>query len=627
MVIKTLVLLLFLFTVPFTLTAQGCYLVIAGIIGSLSAARLVSKGNSFDDTWSRFLMVVLGFSTICLVRVDPYALIVFAFFTLGIIGLNARRINSGSAGFRKNYSARGTGTYPPHLYFEGVLTLSIFWFFINVVFSATANIWSLKTWYVILAHHSPAIFPVYGQLASLALFCAFLPLFSSSASARRSFLAGVYAGLWCAIPLVLLQLKGVLLPYVPTEAPFWEFLNRHSGTFEDPNSFGVVIGILLFVGVQQRWYLLSLCWLLLALFSGSRLFTLSLIILLLVSFVHVIEQARTRWGIESSAILLKGAALCMIVALCGVASIYLLARSNVLPVAFYRGLSPLNVVRFAETFSTRTAFWKLGIQIFADNPLFGVGFGNFDRVMTSYARRSGNDLNLWTDTPNNFYFGLLSELGIFGFLIFIFELRKISWKKSTEVGVFLRAGVFVLLLMLFFGTHIYFIECSLIGAFALGCCVTKRIDHKRSFPGTFLIMPSVVFVGLVALLLVLHRSMEYGWYPWERDVDGTYTRWAAPTAQSLLLCKDDRLKFEITLPPERMVEIRSPFDLLTFKSSRSFWQEVDIECRGAQRLPLAFKISKGWMPGVDSPETNDWRNLGVRLKVDPGKMAAPLGIW
>jgi hypothetical protein len=233
---------------------------------------------------------------------------------------------------------------------------------------------------------------------------------------------------------------------------------------------------------------------------------------------------------------------------------------------------------------------------------------------------------LWTDTPNNLYFGLLAELGIIGFLIFIFEVRKISWTRSAEPGIFLKAGVLVFLLMLFFGTHIYFVECSLIGAFILGCCVTERGEKKWPAGTASWLYRGTLIVGIVALLFGVHRSMEYGWYPWERDIDGSYTRWSVPRAQSLQRCKDDRVTFEIVLPPQRIVEIRSPFDVMNLMTTPSRWQEVSMDCNGAVRLPLSFKVSKGWIPAVDSPETNEWRTLGVRLKADPADMAAPLNI-
>lgn len=616
MALKSLVLLLFLFTLPATLTVPGSCLVVGGVLGSFVIALLTSRGTSFLDAWSSLLMAFLGFGMVCLVRVDPYAVMLFAFIGLGI-----------SDWIKSNTELRTSLPDKKNLCFEGVVALSLFWFVLHGVFPATANIWSFRTWYLILAHHSPAIFPVYGQLASLALFCGYLPLFSNSAATRSKFLGGIHAGLWCAVPLVLLQLAGLTFPYVPGEAPFWQYLNRHSGMFEDPNSFGIVIGIALFIGAGRRWYLLSFCWLILAFFSGSRLFTLCLLILLLVLVFHSASYAVTSWKITWSDLLLRGVALLMVFIVSGVMVYFFLNQYNALPIAIHRGLSPLNIVHIRETFSTRTAFWNLGLHIFADNSLAGVGFGNFERVMTSYASRSGNDLNLWTDTPNNFYLGLLSELGMVGFLTFIFESRKFSWNRFEENGIFLQAGAFVFLLMLFFGTHIYFVECALIGAFIVGSCVTERRVEGRALAPLCWIPKGAIFVAIGAMLFMLHRSMEYGWYPWERDIDGSYARWGTPRAQSLQICKDDAVKFEIALPPERTVEIRSPFDSKTFATLPASWQVVTMDCRGAIRLPLHFKVSKGWMPAVDSPDTNDWRTLGVRLKGNPGDMAAPMGIW
>ncbi len=634
MAIKALALILFLFSLPITLTVEGRCLVIAGLLGSFGASLIALQGGSFWVICSRFLLSFLGFGTVCLVRVDPYAVMFFAFFTLGIIDWTCRDGLSGSGASQiRDFRTGGVAQDDSNVLragissgwcFGGVLAIAMFWFFLHVVFAATTTIWSLKTWHLILVHQSPAIFPVYGQIASLALLCGYMTLFSSSASARSFFLKGVHVGLWCAMPLVFLQLSGITLPYVSGEAPFWQHLNRHSGLFEDPNAFGVVTGLLLFIGMHQRWYLLSTCWMFLALFSGSRLFTLSLVILFIVWAVRIRQRALALWHIHWSPLILRcGVALLLAACFfCGIAY-QLLSEANVLPDAVNRGFSALNVVRLHETFSTRLAFWKLGLEMFAHNPLAGVGFGNFERVMTSYARRDGNDLNLWTDTPNNFYLGLLSELGVIGFLIFLFELTKLSLNKSPEDRMFLQTGLFVFLLTLFFGAHIYFIECSLIGALLIGFCVKeRRRETTRSVPALW-ILQSTVACGMLVLLFAVHRSMEYGWYPWERDIDGSYVRWAAPRAQALQVCRDDRVHFEISLPPERTVEIRSPHSVSTLNHFPASWQGVSVECRGATRLPLTFKVSKGWIPAVDAPETKEWRTLGVRIKQDPACMAAP----
>ena len=232
MAIKALALILFLFSLPITLTVEGRCLVIAGLLGSFGASLIALQGGSFWVICSRFLLSFLGFGTVCLVRVDPYAVMFFAFFTLGIIDWTCRDGLSGSGASQiRDFRTGGVAQDDSNVlragissgwYFGGVLAIAMFWFFLHVVFAATTTIWSLKTWHLILVHQSPAIFPVYGQIASLALLCGYMTLFSSSASARSFFLKGVHVGLWCAMPLVFLQLSGITLPYVSGEAPFWQ---------------------------------------------------------------------------------------------------------------------------------------------------------------------------------------------------------------------------------------------------------------------------------------------------------------------------------------------------------------------------------------------------------------------
>jgi len=387
--ITSLVLLFFILTLPITLAVEGWGLIALGLIGSLCYARFFSRQSHFWISWSRFQLSYLGFATVCLTRVDPYAVMLLAFLALAIYRIYDKH---DCTDFIKK---------SPNLCFEGFLTLLLFWFFLHGVWPATTNILSLRTWYLLLSHHSPALFPMYGQLASFTLFCLYVSLFSSSFEARKIFLKGVYVGLWCSIPFVLLQIFGVSLPHIPEEGPFWQFLKRHSGLFEDPNAFGVVVGLILFIGMQYRWYLLCFFLTILAFFSGSRLFTLSFLMFLVVYSAHLSLRVAQDWKIgwfkliqRSSVFLLFGVVFCCI-------TYFYLYKIDQLPDAVQRGLSPLNLVRVYETFSTRAVFWTLGLQMWTDNLLTGIGFGNFERMMTSYAKRNGDDLNLWIDTPNS----------------------------------------------------------------------------------------------------------------------------------------------------------------------------------------------------------------------------------
>jgi hypothetical protein len=84
------------------------------------------------------------------------------------------------------------------------------------------------------------------------------------------------------------------------------------------------------------------------------------------------------------------------------------------------------VLSSASSYS-RFYFGLVGLNIFIDNPLFGVGLGGYRFYFLEYVQSLGIEMR-WdvggalsrSDTPsvdaNNFYIGILSEVGILGFL-------------------------------------------------------------------------------------------------------------------------------------------------------------------------------------------------------------------
>lgn len=155
---------------------------------------------------------------------------------------------------------------------------------------------------------------------------------------------------------------------------------------------------------------------------------------------------------------------------------------SVLPASYSQRLQTLNVfftpnddsaIRQDESFVQRQAVMLTGLAMFRENPIFGVGFGNYGVRYWEYATDLGLESNA-TDidyAPNSryahsLYVEILSETGLLGFLTFLFffitlfiELFKIrkkfdtysiqtdwpSWTSALAMSIatFLISGIFL----------------------------------------------------------------------------------------------------------------------------------------------------------------------------------------
>jgi len=110
-----------------------------------------------------------------------------------------------------------------------------------------------------------------------------------------------------------------------------------------------------------------------------------------------------------------------------------------------------------QSISTRSNMIKVGMNIFIDYPFFGIGPGNYKYFAPRYLSIS----NMYYS--HNTFITLLSELGIIGFLFFIFICIKIIstiyhfYKKSSFSSFYFYLGLSFtnLLIMSFFLQNLY----------------------------------------------------------------------------------------------------------------------------------------------------------------------------
>ncbi|GBD04253.1 hypothetical protein HRbin19_01563 [bacterium HR19] len=107
--------------------------------------------------------------------------------------------------------------------------------------------------------------------------------------------------------------------------------------------------------------------------------------------------------------------------------------------------------------STRVLAWSGGIEMIKQNPVIGVGGGNFEIFSWRYAPRLLDEATMYTNTrvdkAHNEYLQIFADLGIIGFALFIsiiflvfkmyLEIFNAGGKKENEEFFFVSTGLFL----------------------------------------------------------------------------------------------------------------------------------------------------------------------------------------
>ena len=101
-----------------------------------------------------------------------------------------------------------------------------------------------------------------------------------------------------------------------------------------------------------------------------------------------------------------------------------------------------------ESYQFRSYIWKEAYEIFNNNKVFGIGFGNYQKFVERYSPDQYYPLEdgsvLILDQPENGYLKILTEIGLFGFIIsFLFILIPIF--KGIYFHLFVRKNYLNLL--------------------------------------------------------------------------------------------------------------------------------------------------------------------------------------
>jgi hypothetical protein len=456
--------------------------------------------------------------------------------------------------------------------------------------------------------------PTWRYLAHVVLFIGSIDFFSASREFTGYWRRGFLRGAALSAAYAIIQWYGLIPFYLPNQTVFWTSIGRVSGLMTDPNALGVVMTLALWI-VAHRYLsderscrdgtFVSLLFLGAGVVSGSRTFWLGSI-LLVVGLTYV-RARRLVWMVVWAGV--------VAIVITTVLDLYtpLLATvrgSAALPEGVKRIISAMSLARFSETVASRSVFLALTSSIINRDPVFGVGANAF----ASYVPLVGASipsLKGWIDNSNNFYLGIVAELGVLGLCAFVMTVlsRRRGDESLMAAGVVLVAVGLVLLT----GPHTDFAEVLIPVALLIGVTTKPRrsVGYTRMYAsGLFLIG------GLIAGSR--HERGVYGWHA----SDSVIRRWLSPDATIHVLCEEAGAYKERSLVI-RPLYVPSREPLRVSIRASSFSEEIQFSDQSERAIPLPcgryrLLVAPAWSPARAWPgRSEDRRLLGVEQIARP----------
>ena len=259
---------------------------------------------------------------------------------------------------------------------------------------------------------------------------------------RRVFTTLVVILLLAALAEVGIGLFQVAFRIGPPHFLAGGILMRAHGTFEQPNPFGGYLALMLPIalaialaaprpGLRLLGWGVSLAFafgILVSLSRGAWLGTLAAL-----SVVWLLESQRNR--LRAFALAYAGLTATLLALVLGILPEAILARFTDLFVYGSRLVQELRAGPNADNWAIleRVSQWYAGWQMFANNPILGVGIGNYPKAYVTYA------LPGWptgVGHAHNYYLNLAAEGGLLTFVAFLFFLG-IAWRLAA--GTWQRA--------------------------------------------------------------------------------------------------------------------------------------------------------------------------------------------
>jgi hypothetical protein len=185
-----------------------------------------------------------------------------------------------------------------------------------------------------------------------------------------------------------------------------------------------------------------------------------------------------------------------IAAIGSMAAAYLILRFNknrvLILIALLCGFAALKLTD--PEILNRLLWWKTALIMIIDNPLTGVGPGNFENAYTAY-RGAG----LSTIFAHNFYLQFCVETGIPG-VVLLCSFLYLSFKKLS--GLYMKAAVLGSLILGFFDYGLFIPSTAILFWFVLSIGFNMEKNMESNDTDQSLVFKIGPYIGAFAFLLV-----------------------------------------------------------------------------------------------------------------------------
>jgi O-antigen ligase len=444
--------------------------------------------------------------------------------------------------------------------------------------------------------------------------------------------------------------------------PFFVNLGRINATFKDPNSFGaflsgfipLALGYLLAARKPMvKWLFGAVVVFAFLVFpsSGSRSGLLALGVSLVGFFLLVLLRSR----LDRKKKILYVSAFLLVLILVG--SFFLVFfGETVLHKRVVWSLDALSGQESVkEVFTRKLDFWSVALKMIEEYPLTGVGVGSYIIELPNYLKQLKLPFH-YTDSAENYFFQVGSELGLIGlaaFLWLFFVIAKSLWRKTKtypyeqrERYILFGAAAGIVSLFVNFLFHSYIGNFEIVYFFWLLIAVFYGLDeesltrHKKTAsPGRFkfLVLVMVIVFGGFQLwhsthsLSIQRRNQVIGWeqhfgfYQLEQDPSGFFFHWTKKTAGIAADNLGERMIIPLKASHPDLGE--NPVTVKIYEADSSFvkkkelgqipfhdseWMDYELSASRfpENRIYLIFETSRVWSPSK-TLGTADPRLLGI----------------
>lgn len=585
----------------------------------------------------------------------PTALVLFLVFFLGLI------FNSILSNSKLDFSHpifRPLGVFGLIIAVSGIITFcrytNYFPFLTNKIYELIVNVNDVRAGGAVMSD----IFSSLNYLTSF-LFFGILYSYIKSKEIMIKMLMALSLSVFLSLIFAFIQ-KYIIVGV--GNMPYWIGLNQINSTYKDPNSFGVflsayiplLLGMIFYFRKNIRILFLIQLPIAFIIFPsiGSRSPLLGIVFSTVVFIVLSLFNKR-----EFKKKILIATSIILIAAI-SIFLVFLSAHNSSLNERLGQTVDKLfNKDSASSVFTGKTNLWKIAAQMIKDYPLTGVGIGAFIIELPNYAKIVRMDHG-YTDSAENYFIQVFSELGIIGLLLILWIFYEIvkqmraSWiacrsdERDKMILIGAISGLAAISISYLFHSYIgsfevkYFFWLLVAVIFVLGRAQSKIVKPKKyeriiRIAGFSLV---IAFSGIhlwnsTHSLSVRDRTELFSWkqnfglYEPETDFRGFNFRWlnknagitveklgnilVLPMMASHPDIDKNRIKAKIYLADHSFHNKRLLSEI-RFKDNTWKYYEIRLLNQNTKMISLVIETNRTWSP-FKYLKIPDQRNLAVGL--------------